>query len=114
MALVAEHIVLGFTMNLEQHPWSVGSVGRAHRSHRWGHWFESSTDHHHSAWKLAVNILVVSEIQESSAITPAFTVASALLFYAVLLQPSDFLYLYGIFWTVDVAGCEMSRYNGLI
>ena len=25
--------------------WSVGSVGRAHRSHRWGHWFESSTDH---------------------------------------------------------------------
>ena len=26
-------------------PWSVGSVGRAHRSHRWGHWFESSTDH---------------------------------------------------------------------
>ena len=28
--------------------WSVGSVGRAHRSHRWGHWFESSTDHHES------------------------------------------------------------------
>ena len=20
-------------------------IGRAHRSHRWGHWFESSTDH---------------------------------------------------------------------
>ena len=25
--------------------WSVGSVGRARRSHRRGHWFESSTDH---------------------------------------------------------------------
>ena len=23
-----------------------GSVGRAHRSHRWGHWFESSKHHH--------------------------------------------------------------------
>ena len=23
-----------------------GHLGRAHRSHRWGHWFESSTDHH--------------------------------------------------------------------
>ena len=26
--------------------WSHGSVGRAHRSHRWGHRFESCCDHH--------------------------------------------------------------------
>ena len=25
--------------------WCFGSVGRAHRSHRWGHWFESSKHH---------------------------------------------------------------------
>ena len=34
--------------------WSVGSVGRAHRSHRWGHWFESSTDHQISPARLAL------------------------------------------------------------
>ena len=28
--------------------WWHGSVGRAHRSHRWGRWFESNC-HHHSA-----------------------------------------------------------------
>src|SRR5699024_411515 len=27
-------------------PRCFGSVGRAHRSHRWGHWFESSKHHH--------------------------------------------------------------------
>ena len=27
--------------------WSHGSVGRAHRSHRWGHRFESCCDHQH-------------------------------------------------------------------
>ena len=31
----------------EDAPRSVGSVGRAHRSHRWGHWFESSKHHHY-------------------------------------------------------------------
>lgn len=34
--------------------WSHGSVGRAHRSHRWGHWFESSTDHQISPARLAL------------------------------------------------------------
>ena len=29
-----------------QTKWSHGSVGRAHRSHRWGHRFESCCDHH--------------------------------------------------------------------
>ena len=29
-----------------QNIWSHGSVGRAHRSHRWGHRFESCCDHH--------------------------------------------------------------------
>ena len=29
--------------------WWHGSVGRAHRSHRWGHWFESNCHHHSEA-----------------------------------------------------------------
>ena len=29
-----------------RYSWSHGSVGRAHRSHRWGHRFESCCDHH--------------------------------------------------------------------
>ena len=28
--------------------WWHGSVGRAHRSHRWGRWFESNCHHHES------------------------------------------------------------------
>ena len=29
--------------------WWHGSVGRAHRSHRWGRWFESNCHHHSEA-----------------------------------------------------------------
>ena len=35
--------------------WSHGSVGRAHRSHRWGHRFESCCDHH-APGKLACQV----------------------------------------------------------
>ena len=35
-------------------------MGRAHRSHRWGHWFESSTDHTEIMTTLAVVIVFVS------------------------------------------------------
>ena len=34
--------------------WSHGSVGRAHRSHRWGHRFESCCDHHKNPCKSRV------------------------------------------------------------
>ena len=37
--------------------WSHGSVGRAHRSHRWGHRFESCCDHHVPG-KLACQVLL--------------------------------------------------------
>ena len=38
--------------------WSHGSVGRAHRSHRWGHRFESCCDHH-SKYQLLIQRLVL-------------------------------------------------------
>ena len=50
--------------------WSVGSVGRAHRSHRWGHWFESSTDHTEIMTTLAVVIIFVSPVAISEPVSP--------------------------------------------
>ena len=38
----SENTLVTFTTSV----WSHGSVGRAHRSHRWGHWFESNCHHH--------------------------------------------------------------------
>ena len=36
-------------------------VTRAHRSHRWGHWFESSTDHHGTPWEIRGFSFVIIE-----------------------------------------------------
>ena len=40
---MAQNTLVTFTQSV----WSHGSVGRAHRSHRWGHRFESCCDHQH-------------------------------------------------------------------
>ena len=40
-----QFIQLGFSPQVRKTRWH-GSVGRAHRSHRWGRWFESNCHHH--------------------------------------------------------------------
>ena len=45
--------------------WSHGSVGRAHRSHRWGHRFESCCDHHRKSFPIMGSFFCAARCQAS-------------------------------------------------
>ena len=55
--------------------WWHGSVGRAHRSHRWGRWFESNCHHHSQALvdQGLASFLPYSHVRDLSLLTACST-----------------------------------------